>query len=309
MAALAVAGLYLKGVAAVGQLREVQKLAEGDGLGIGPGSAECGHAIDQALNLRHASVALGVDGEHAGLGDDAARLQTLAGKGQAQGGAFASWPARALHGDLAAGGDHFSSSAGGTGGEGVQAVAHARERPGGLISGLVRHGCQQGQALAVCQQLDFTCGLRVAHGDGNERIGREHGSFCGLLELHGPAGGRVSHGARQGHGGQAAVGCAELHVKPLVSRLGRKCVAGRCGRAGHALPGCASKVRLLGNAVVGRLRADQAQLNSALAREVAAHGGRRAVQHGRRGQMLAPVHTCADGIALPLRVARGFARA
>ena len=53
----------------------------------------------------------------------------------------------------------------------------------------------------------------------------------------------------------------------------------------------------------------QPGLNSALAREVAAHGSRRAVQHGRRGQMLAPVHTCADGIALPLRVARGLARA
>ena len=303
LAAIAIGHDHAQGVAAVGQLGKVQELAGGNRAGVAVGLVEDGHTVDAALDAGDANGAFGRDGQHAGLGDGGVGGQRLTGEAQGDSGAGAA--AGFLHGDLAAGGAHQTLGAGGARRERVAAIAHGGQGPGGLVG----RGIEQGQALTIDKNFDVAHALRVDGRDGDAGVFGQHGASGGLVELHQGAGRRVADGLRQRKGVGAALGGAELHVEHFVARAGRQGEVRHRGRAFHAQPGFGGEAALLGDAVLGGLRAIELQLDSAHTGDVTGCGHHGAGEHGLGLQILAIVDAGADGVALPCGVADRISRA
>ena len=225
--------------------------------------------------------------------------------GEAQGDSGAGAAAGFLHGDLAAGGAHQTLGAGGARREGVAAIAHRGQGPGGLVG----RGIEQGQALTIDKNFDVAHALRVDGRDGDAGVFGQHGASGGLVELHQGAGRRVGDGLRQRKGVGAALGGAELHVEHLLARRGRERDVGHGGRALHAQPRFSGEVALLGNAVLGSLRAVELQLDGAHPSDVAGGGHHGAGEYWLGLQVLAIVDAGADGVALACGVADRISRA
>ncbi|CAM3709623.1 hypothetical protein DETS111669_23555 [Delftia tsuruhatensis] len=286
---------------AIGQLCKVDELAVVEGAGVATAALEDLQAVDGGLDVGNADGALRGHGQFARRGDGRIGRERRACKGGGEGRTLTTLFLH-LHGARCRVAQAYAI--GGPGLQGVVAVAHGSQRPGGLE----RCFGQQGQALAIHQDFHLLHAFRIGHVDGDGRVLLQHGTSGWLGELHQRTFRCVGNGLCQRELVDTALCRAELHMDHLVPRPHGQRVACQHGMAGHALP--CSTVELIAflQAELRGLRAVKAQLHGTHARGIALRGNDGAGQYGLGRQVGAIVHARADRIALPCRIAHGISR-